>query len=354
MKKSIRLSLASSLGDAKLMDLRSKGRSKSNLCRKQGVEQKPSIFIVGCPDYGNLGDHAIAIAQRKFISSRTGIKPVSFYGSLEQYWEELHSLVREGDIICLQGGGNMGTMYEAYENERLAIIDRFKRNRIVLFPQTISYGSSSHERRFMKHVANVYGSHPDLHLVARERMSLERMRRLFPVADVLLTPDIVLSLPPFEDSAPARREGLCLCLRADKERRIDANVARLLSEAAAGKFGGEFSTDTMHANDRLSPKEGELAVLDKIAELARARLVVTDRIHGMIFCALSGTPCIALDNSNGKVGMEYEWLKNLSYIRFARNVKEAVAMLEDEPSEQGWYPSESFSPLFDPLASLLV
>lgn len=311
------------------------------------------VFILGCPDYNNLGDHAIAFAQRKFIQSRLGFVPVMLYGPIERYWKTLRQVVREGDILCLQGGGNMGTLYEIYENERLAVIDGFRENRIVAFPQTISYGDSVYERRYMEHVKRTYNRHPDLHLVARERMSLERMRGLFTKVDVLLTPDIVLSLPPFESPTQTERDGLCLCLRADKERRVGSDVASVFARAAGKRFGKVSSTDTVHPGNFLSPEEGEAAVHEKIAELAQAQLVVTDRIHGMIFCALSGTPCIALDNSNGKVGQEYEWLRNLPYIRFARSVDEATEMLEVEAPEPERFPSEEFSSLFDPLVEVL-
>lgn len=352
IKQDLRLLVSGCIGDAGLMEtkcfLRNEGSEEIEM---SGPTRR--VIVIGCPDYNNLGDHAIALAQRKFIQSRLGFAPVMLYGPIERYWKTLRQVVREGDVLCLQGGGNMGTLYEIYENERLAVIDGFRENRIIAFPQTISYGDSAHERRYMEHVKRTYNRHPDLHLVARERMSLERMRGLFPKVDVLLTPDIVLSLPPFEPPTPTERGGLCLCLRADKERRIGSDVASVFARAAGKRFGKVSSTDTMHPGNFLSSEEGETAVHDKIAELAQAQLVVTDRIHGMIFCALSGTPCIALDNSNGKVGQEYEWLKSLPYIRFARSVDEATEMLEAEVPEPGRFPSEEFSPLFDTLAEAL-
>lgn len=353
IKQSMRLALAGCLGDARLVEIeRHVRRADDSTILLQDASRR--LIVVGCPDYGNLGDHAIALAQRRFIESRFGVEPVMLYGPIERYWGALQKKVRPGDILCLQGGGNMGTLYETYENERLAVIDRFRENRIVAFPQTISYGESKHERAYMRHVANVYNGHPDLHLVARERMSLERMRSLFPEADILITPDIVLSLPAFEDVDPGGREGLCLCLRSDKERRMGSDVAEALSAAAGDRFGSVFSTDTMHPDDHLSPREGEAAVRGKISELSHAQLVVTDRIHGMIFCALSGTPCIALDNSTGKVGMEYDWLRGVPYIRFAQSAEEAVSMIDGEIPEPGRYPSEDFSLLFDSLAEVLA
>lgn len=353
VKRSACLALSSVFGDAAIADIAARRQANESLpLSASDCRGGRSVYVIGCPDYGNLGDQAIAYAERAFLLS-LGINPVMLYGPLSRYWGWLGSNVRNDDLICLQGGGNMGTLYEGYENERLAVIDRFRENRIVAFPQTISYGESKYENAYMRHVEKVYNSHLDLHLVARERMSFERMRRLFPKADVLLTPDIVLSLPAFEDVDPAGREGLCLCLRADKERRLSSDASKRFMDAAGGRFGDVVMTDTMHPRDALSPREGEAAVREKVVELSRARLVVTDRIHGMIFCALSGTPCIALDNSNGKVGQEYAWLEGLPYVRFAGNVDEAVEMLHKPAPEPGAFPAERYAPLFDSLRGII-
>jgi pyruvyl transferase EpsI len=61
-------------------------------------------------------------------------------------------------------------------------------------------------------------------------------------------------------------------------------------------------------------RKGEL--YRKWSEFAHARLVITDRLHGMIFAAITGTACIALDNRSGKVSGSYEFIKDLDYIRF--------------------------------------
>lgn len=73
----------------------------------------------------------------------------------------------------------------------------------------------------------------------------------------------------------------------------------------------------------------------------------------MIFSALAGTPCIALNNTSGKVGQEYQWLSNLPYIRFADSADEAISMLQGQFPEPGYFPSEKYDELFEPLARLL-
>lgn len=55
--------------------------------------------------------------------------------------------------------------------------------------------------------------------------------------------------------------------------------------------------------------------LEKFFDLiGRGRLLITDRIHGMLFAEITGTPCIAVDNISKKVSGVFEWMKNCSYI----------------------------------------
>lgn len=56
--------------------------------------------------------------------------------------------------------------------------------------------------------------------------------------------------------------------------------------------------------------------LEQFWDLLRTRkVVVTDRLHCMIFCAITQTPCVVLPNSNHKIKGTYEaWLSHLPYL----------------------------------------
>lgn len=53
------------------------------------------------------------------------------------------------------------------------------------------------------------------------------------------------------------------------------------------------------------------AVQSKLEEFAKYKMIITDRLHGMIFSILSNTPCLALDNSNHKVSGVYSIIKDI-------------------------------------------
>ena len=66
-----------------------------------------------------------------------------------------------------------------------------------------------------------------------------------------------------------------------------------------------------------------IAVEKKLMEFSRAELVITDRLHAMLFAAITGTPCVAFDNSSKKVSGVYEWIRHLDYIALASSEEKA-------------------------------
>ena len=68
-------------------------------------------------------------------------------------------------------------------------------------------------------------------------------------------------------------------------------------------------------------------IRSKMQEFAGAQIVVTDRLHGMVFSAVTGTPCIAFSNYNYKVKGTYQWIKYLPYIKYAETAEEAISYI---------------------------
>lgn len=208
------------IGDDKFALLRYRNRANAGL-REYGEQFEatvgtPRSILTCCPHHGNIGDQAIALAEWRMLGSVQ--RPVlSFGGDTTALLLCLQRYASQKDTIYLHGGGNMGTLYRNEEEYRLRLISARHNNRIVLFPQTMSYGDSEDDRRFLRHTQRVYGAHPDLHLFAREQVTYGRMKAAYPDNDVQLVPDIVLSVSGEDDADFASRQGILLCMRNDVE-----------------------------------------------------------------------------------------------------------------------------------------
>lgn len=288
------------------------------------------VLILGTPEYHNLGDHAIAYAQERFAARFFPEKRLISVTEREisAQWRCLKQNVAPDDILLLQGGGNMGDAYGSIEELRLKILKGFPDNRTVLMPQTVHFTDRPEAVRLKKRMQAVYGVHRRLLLTARERTSYGRMKEYFPDCPVALCPDIVMSLCIQKDIPAVERKGILLLLRTDAEGLL--NVGQLLE---VKKLCGRYTDRAVMAETSIShgvPGDRRMEELRaKWSQLAGAGLVITDRLHGMIFSAITGTPCIVLANYNHKVAESFEWLKGLGYVHFCGDFSMLPGLLEE-------------------------
>jgi hypothetical protein len=78
-----------------------------------------------------------------------------------------------------------------------------------------------------------------------------------------------------------------------------------------------ISVRDTHVGSRELPLAEGLAQLKEIRlAFASSKLVVTDRLHGMIFCAITGTPSLAIDRNNAQVSrFNRAWLQDIGHVR---------------------------------------
>lgn len=333
----------------------------------QGIHArgKQAVILWATPTYNNLGDQAIAFAQRAFLKRvlpLCEIVEVPLWKDEQQFADDIQSispLVERRDLCVLLGGGNMGTRYMREEACKRLVVQAFPQNRIVLFPQTIDFGNTSEDQKELGHSQMVYAAHPDLHMFARERASYHAMKTVFPTVDVGLVPDIVLSL---QQSRPeVVRKGVCFCLRSDEESALSAAQKATILKAGRACFSQSWATDTWDRysmwKDRYAatPSRREERLQKKWEEFRKAQLVITDRLHGLVFSAITETPCIALPSSNHKVTATFEWLQDVPGLWFCRGPEEVFTRIR-EFQQSGYtscaYASSKFQALFQPLANV--
>ena len=290
---------------------------------------KKKIYVINTPLHTNIGDSAIAYAQNLFLQKNIGddykIVEVTS-GEWARFRKVLGCIVRKKDIIMQLGGGNMGYEWFNEEIERRRIIEQFPNNKMIIFPQTIYYGDSKEGKKEFENSKKIYNNHKDLHLIAREKVSYEIMKKAYPNCDVILTPDIVLSMDKLNN--PYKREGITFCFRRDAEKVLTPEDEKYIINECKKISDKVFYTDMI--SERAVTKENRVdIIMEKFKDFQKSELVITDRLHGMVFCAISGTPCIVFGNYNQKVKGTYEWIKDLPYIRYVDNVNEMKGVVNE-------------------------
>lgn len=261
-------------------------------------------FLLDAASYNNLGDQAITYATSLFLKDLFGDDcyfEVSERDLLRNL-KYLKKVIRDIDILCLNGGGNMGNLYPRYESLRRKVIKEFPNNKIIIFPQTIDYESDSYGKRELERSRKVYNSHKHLIVCAREKKSFDIMRQLY--RDVVLVPDIVLYLKGrIILERDEEKDCIGICLRDDKESVVlTEQKKRIYSTIKEVGFTAENLTTMSDLCQIYTSSDDRLEALRaKLQEFSNYRCIITDRLHGMIFSILAGVPCIAIDNSNKKV-----------------------------------------------------
>lgn len=275
-----------------------------------------TAFVFMVPDLGNLGDLAIGIAQRSYLERQLpdyAIVEIP-HGLTYEAAREVANCIAAEDVVFLTGGGNLGTIYPEAELQRRFLIRKFAHTRIIVFPQSVFFEPTRSGARYLDQSIRIYGRHPQLTLIARDKPSFDQMEKSFPASRVLLWPDIVLLLPPMQPSL-SRKARITLSIRRDNESSLDAERTAAIEQMAAAKGMEMVFRDTNIDNLHHTMAERHKPVRELWSTYADSRMVITDRLHGVIFCAITGTPCIALNNNNSKVQNLIEtWLGDASFI----------------------------------------
>lgn len=290
--------------------------------------KRPRFILIGSPLHGNIGDHAISIAERKFLfdhfSENAVVEiPGNYFKYLKKF---LVQLIRKKDIILISGGGFLGNLWINEEAMVRQVILCFPQNSIYILPQTVYYSVNDAGQKELAESKRIYSTHNRLSMFLRERNSFEFARTNFGKLHYIgCVPDMVLYL---DFSKPRlKRNNILFCFREDKERRLEHEDAVAIHTYFHSKGYQIVLTSTVLPKE-IPFKHREEAFQTKLTEFKTSRLVITDRLHGMLFAAITATPCIALDNLSKKVRGVYEWISDLDYIKFAQTIDDIVKYSE--------------------------
>lgn len=313
-------------------------------------KNKNGVFLVLTPGHGNLGDQAIAIAELKMLDD-IGINYFEItFGELMKLNDMNKIGLMNGMPIIVHGGGFLGTIWYGVENTFRSLILNNPNSVIFCFPNTIYYGSDEKSQKRFEESKNIYNAHKNLFLCAREKISFEIMKNAY--ENVRLIPDMVFSLNKSEKDL--NRDGCIICLRSDIERTLMPEEQEEIINQVKSIFDENYSFSDVHLGRSIKISMREIELESKLDEFRKAQLVITDRLHGMIFAAITGTPCIVVNSKSHKIKGCYDWIKNLEYIRFADNIEEITSIYYDIPKKTYKYDNSHLLYYYDELKSDLL
>lgn len=309
------------------------------------------MYLFGAPISGNIGDQAILLGEKNFLNDFFPNMKIIYVESniVMKFYKILKKVVKKS-IILVNGGGFLGTLWKNEEDMFRKTIETFPNNTIIVFPQTIYFSNGIENEKILQESKKIYQSHKRLYICCREEYSFEYMKKEFPLCNILLIPDIVLYLDKMEDNT--NRENVLFCIRRDKEK-IKYDFEQLKIYLKKEKNLQINYTDTVIQKNISNFKGRKKEVNKKLEEFRKYRLIVTDRLHGMVFAFLTKTPCLVFQNVSYKVKGVYEWIKAANYIKLSTEdnmIKAAEDLLEITEKEGN---DENLKNKYEPLVQLI-
>lgn len=293
-------------------------------------------YIKGLRNLGDALQHYAIVKWLKNHYPHFEVNDIFYFTAID----ELKKIIKPDDVIVFQSSGAMGDLALFFEKWRLDVCQAFPSNRIIVFPQTVFFQKQEN----MLKSKLVYEKHRNLTIMARDYESFNLLKQFFPKCHLLLMPDFVLSLKgEFNVSAKKDKKKPLLIFRNDFETNEKGQelAKRIIRDSDSYDL---IFPDTEHSIDL---EEGGF-VEEVFNYISSYDFVVTDRLHGMVFCAILEVPCICLP---GKPEVKYHknkamyesWLSRVPYIQFCENNENEL----EEAIKKVFNYNKDLNPMFD-------
>ena len=291
------------------------------------------IILISTPEYPNVGDHLIACSEYEFIKKYfPGYKIIEITNEDYAYFKVcLEKNIKQQDILMITGGGFFGTLWrEFHYDDVLDLLRRFSNNSIIAFPQSVYFSNDVIGETYKQLTLNAINV-ANCYIICRERFSYSKLLEIgVDKRKIALFPDIALYFEYTHSIEKTNNAGLFL--RDDKES-ILSDDAKIRIKNLVEKYGyGSLESSMQYKVAPIHKESRDLAILEKLDEISRYQIVITDQLHCMISCYLTGTKCIALNNISRKLEGVYDWIRDSQYVILAnseKDVEQAILKLQD-------------------------
>ena len=193
-------------------------KKKEELQNRLVQVKSKRIYFFCTPMHSNLGDQAQLLCWLRLFSEWYPSYEVVCVPTKCRKFETLrtiHKNIGKDDLIFIHSG------YLIFDPHPelpfiLDIVRAFYDRKVVILPQTVNLMGE-----WYRHiVSQTFNSHPNLTLICRDEVSLEKAKSLFPKVNSILMPDVVTSLIGNLDFQynESLRKGVLFCVRHDGEK----------------------------------------------------------------------------------------------------------------------------------------
>ena len=284
------------------------------------------IFLIGSSEHSNIGDAAISRGTYEFIFKyfkEYKLIEISTF-ELDEKMPYIEKVMNNNDLIFLQGGGNLGSKWLAEENLRRKIIEYFPQNKIIIFPQTIYFEPGEKGDKELEISKRIYNQHSNLLLFTRGKISLEFAKKHFPNVPSYCTLDTALNINIKFNFV---RNGILCCLRdlTDESGITKSQYDEIISTIK--RYDNNFAFTNNLYEGEIDKIHRNFVVNEQLKKFASHQLIITDRLHGLIFSLMTNTPCIVFSSYNYKLKEFTDMLKDNPFISF---IDKDVSKLDSE------------------------
>ena len=310
------------------------------------------------PTVHSIGDHAQMLAIEKWF---TKVYPdydvVKYHRSTPMILYPMKRFMKPKDLIFIHSSGDFGDFYGTWHKTRKQIIASFPNNLIIQLPVTVHYinkGNLFEDTEFFKDRKNLL-------IMCRDPASYQIVKDNFDCHSMLVS-DFVYSLKP--KLTNHNRKGAMVVLREDQETNFNSDflmrfrankfpryirgVARAINypyrkfkrfgfirkikDEYRSKYGTVVFEDVQVSNEDITDEKRERIVSEVLEYYQRFELVVTDRLHGMIFSELTNTSCLTI---RGRIPHKIWNTEKIDYHKLRERIEKSFK--EEEPKINNSY-----------------
>ncbi|XP_046361186.2 pyruvyl transferase 1-like [Haliotis rufescens] len=280
-------------------------------------------ILIDIAAFANKGDPAITVGE-VYLLRRLGIKLLyycNYNACKSRNLNYIRNVARNFSdsevVVLLQGGGNV-VGYKFHDYLRQRIFNTFSQYKIILFPQTVFMREG-----LSKHVTfceKLYRQ-TDFIMMLRDRQSFSLAQKHFSGKPTFfLMPDIAFQIGAISRFISPMFDIMWL-------KRVDPEAPRqnVTKWPKGVTVQVEAWVNWETPKGKTTIEDSFLMQTNGMIFLQRGRVVITDRLHGHIFCVLMNIPHVLIDTPYRKLSSYHEtWTRDLENTVLAVDADDAL------------------------------